>query len=413
MATFKPVIFATNNHIKSDGTTNIKIRIYHNKQSQYIASPYYVQPEHMGEDGNILSSYKNCELLNYELGEIIQRYRGIDIKLGKERVSRMSCMDLKEHIIAAVEPDYEFIDFIAFSRNVIAETAKDRTREWYETSLSAFIWWIKKEKIDARDITSKKIEDYIKQLTVSGQNSNPMEPGGISNYVRGLRALYNKCKDHYNDEDHNIIRIHNNPFPKGVVPAYRRKKKSVSVSDIQKIKSYVPRTKREEIAKDVFLASIYLIGINVSDLYKLTNKEYKRGRITYERSKTNTDDNIYNYPLSIRVEPELQDILDKYSDGRLFSALHLRYNNSKNFMRATNEGLDDICTELKLPYKITTNWARHTWATIARNKAGVPKADVDFCLGHVNNDTKMADIYIDIDYGIFDEANRKVLDLLK
>lgn len=35
MATFKPVVFTTKNHIKTDGTTNIKIRIYHNKDSQY------------------------------------------------------------------------------------------------------------------------------------------------------------------------------------------------------------------------------------------------------------------------------------------------------------------------------------------------------------------------------------------
>ena len=82
-------------------------------------------------------------------------------------------------------------------------------------------------------------------------------------------------------------------------------------------------------------------------------------------------------------------------------------------MRAVNNGLKDICMNLELDFKITTNWARHSWASLARNKAGVPKADIDFCLGHVNNDYKMADIYIDIDYSICDKANRAVLDLLQ
>lgn len=41
MATFKPVVLAGTSHIKSDGTKNIKIRIYHNKSSQYISTPYY------------------------------------------------------------------------------------------------------------------------------------------------------------------------------------------------------------------------------------------------------------------------------------------------------------------------------------------------------------------------------------
>ena len=82
-------------------------------------------------------------------------------------------------------------------------------------------------------------------------------------------------------------------------------------------------------------------------------------------------------------------------------------------MKAVNNGLAQIADELNLHCKLTTNWIRHSWASIARNKADVPKADVDFCLGHVNNDYKMADIYIEIDYSIFDKSNRAVLDYLE
>jgi hypothetical protein len=41
MATFKAIVFQTGRHIKQDGTSNIKIRIYHNRESQYIATSYY------------------------------------------------------------------------------------------------------------------------------------------------------------------------------------------------------------------------------------------------------------------------------------------------------------------------------------------------------------------------------------
>ena len=51
--------------------------------------------------------------------------------------------------------------------------------------------------------------------------------------------------------------------------------------------------------------------------------------------------------------------------------------------------------------------ARKTWATIAR-KAGVEKATIDECLIHVG-ELKMADIYIERDYSLLNEANRKVL----
>lgn len=65
------------------------------------------------------------------------------------------------------------------------------------------------------------------------------------------------------------------------------------------------------------------------------------------------------------------------------------------------------------PQNISTNWARHTWATIARNDCRINKDDVALCLGHEDTDNKVTDIYIDYDYSIIDESNRKVLDKLK
>lgn len=409
MATIKPVVFCTPQHIKKDGTTNIKIRIYHNRETQYIPTPHYILPEEMTDAGMVIGPEE--DLINYELGEILQKYRKSLLKLGSERSKRISCSELKDFIVASSEPDYEFIDFHDFSMKYISRIKKERTAEWLQRSLDIFMWFSNGRKMDARDITAKTIEQYIRQLNTGGKSGNPLEPGTISNYLRGLRVLYNKCKSHYNDEDHDIIRIRNKPFRDGAIPAYRRKRKAITISDIKRIRDYETKTDRTRIARDTFMIMFYLMGININDLYKL-NPPHRDNRLVYNRAKTNTDDNIYNYPLSIRIEPELRHLLDRYSNGHFLSDISKRYCNVKNFMRAVNEGMDIISKDLGLP-KVTTNWARHTWASLARNKAGISKSDIDFCLGHVNNDTKMADIYIDIDYGIFDDCNRKVLDLLK
>lgn len=63
MATFKAVVFQTGRHIKLDGTSNIKIRIYHNRESQYISTAYYIRPENMDESGRILSGVTNGEMI--------------------------------------------------------------------------------------------------------------------------------------------------------------------------------------------------------------------------------------------------------------------------------------------------------------------------------------------------------------
>ena len=405
MATFKAVIFTTKNHVKSDGTTNIKIRIYHNKESQYISSPYYIHPKLFGNNGFVSRSYPEADHLNYELGEMIQLHKKNYIALGSVRSSQMSCSELKEYLIYASAPRMDYIDFVEFSRGVIEKTKKPKTAEWYETSLNSLCRYWKRDKINVRDITSSKLNDFMLHLCEVG-----MQPGGINNYLRGVRALFNKCKYEYNKEDYDIMPIPHDPFKRIRIPDYVRKRKNVQIEAITKIRDSEFDLDRKNFSRDMFMIMFYLMGINVNDLFLLNG--VKQGRIEYERSKTDTDDNKHKFPLSIKVEPELQVLIDRYSNGHFFSIVKTKYKNSYNFMKAINKGMEAICEDLKLP-KITTNWARHSWASIARNRAGVPKADIDFCLGHVNNDYKMADIYIDIDYAIFDKSNRAVLDLLK
>ena len=65
--------------------------------------------------------------------------------------------------------------------------------------------------------------------------------------------------------------------------------------------------------------------------------------------------------------------------------------------------------EASFPQNISTNWGRHTWATIARNDCRINKDDVALCLGHEDCDNKVTDVYIQYDYSIIDESNRKVL----
>lgn len=406
MAIFKPVVLTGKLHLRQDGTSNIKIRVYHNRESQYISTKHYINPELLDSSGSISSLADNSELLNYELNDTIQKLRAAYIKMGSSRTMYMTCSELKKEIEKNLVPQSEIIDFVAFSKQIIKSTKKAKTAQWYENGLRALCSFTRKQRIDVKAITSDLLNRMILSLNEKG-----LEPGTISNYLRGIRALYNKAKLTYNNEDYDIIRIPGDPFKRVTIPAYRRKRKSVNVDLIIKIRDYKSDKVRTNMARDVFMMMFYLMGINISDLYNLSCE--RRGRIEYTRMKTTTDKNYEQIPLSINIEPELRVLLNKYSEGYFLSYFHTNYNCFNNFLRAVNMGLRDICNGLNLDFNVTSNWARHSWASLARNKAFVPKADIDFCLGHVNNDYKMADIYIDIDYGICDRANRVVLNLLQ
>jgi integrase len=57
--------------------------------------------------------------------------------------------------------------------------------------------------------------------------------------------------------------------------------------------------------------------------------------------------------------------------------------------------------------------ARHTMATLAANKAGIDIARVDEMLNHSDSTLKLARVYIERDYSVLWEANRKLLSLFK
>ena len=161
----------------------------------------------------------------------------------------------------------------------------------------------------------------IKDLYQSGPAGIPLEPGTINHYLRGLRALYNKAKLLYNNEDFDIIRIPGDPFKKVDIPEYRRKRKNIDINTLLKIRDFQSDKTRTNMARDVFMMMFYMMGINVNDLYSISCE--RRRRIDYKRSKTNTEKNLDQVALSIKIEPELRILLDRYTEGYFLSLIHI------------------------------------------------------------------------------------------
>jgi integrase len=226
------------------------------------------------------------------------------------------------------------------------------------------------------------------------------------------------AKKQYNQEDLGIINIPNSPFAKFEIPKIpQTRKRAVSVetiSDISKLpyrKVIQPGNNRFNFAKDVFLLSFCLIGMNTVDLFNCDCIE--NGRITYNRTKTKNR-RADKAEISIKIEPEIMPLIEKYKDetGEKVFKFHRMYNNPDIFNYAVNKGLKKIGALVGID-DLEFYAARHSWATIAMNVAKVNKYIVHTALNHVDETMKVTDIYIDKDYSLIDEANRKVLDCIK
>lgn len=107
-------------------------------------------------------------------------------------------------------------------------------------------------------------------------------------------------------------------------------------------------------------------------------------------------------------------MVDKYRDPageRVFGFYHW-YSRMDSFSAALNYGLKKIGKILGVE-DLEFYAARHSWATIANNEAGVDKYTVHTSLNHVDETMRVTDIYIKKSWDFIDKANRKVLDTVK
>ena len=169
------------------------------------------------------------------------------------------------------------------------------------------------------------------------------------------------------------------------------------------------------------MLSFGLIGMNVADSFNCA--DYKDGRITYRRKKV-TNRRADGAKISIKVEPEIQPLVDKYRDpdGKRVFCFYKMYRDENtlsaaiNGKRRTNKSgkmlsvglkkIGDLIGEADLEFYA----ARHSWASIAQNDVGIDKYTVHVALNHVIEEMKVTDIYVKKDWAPIDLANRKVLD---
>ncbi|MCM1220959.1 MAG: site-specific integrase [Lachnospiraceae bacterium] len=413
--TFKAVVYA--HHKKEDGTYNVKIRVTHNRAKRHITTNVFVTAKDLTRGLKI----KNAAIAD-QLKREVEQYQRIAATIPTVRAKAMSVDEVMAYITNYEQQHGAFrLDFIKFGREVVEEMlACNRvgTAMYYRCALNALEKFLKRDHLDISEVTVKLLEDFCTHI-----KNMPARPNRVkgerapSSYLGVMRILHNKAKERYNDEDAGIIRIPLSPFKRFKVPKQPiTRKRSITVEQLQAIMQVSDGKtvdSRVTTARDVFLLSFGLIGMNSVDLYNAT--EYDGQRITYKRTKTRSrraDEAV----ISIKVEPCVRPLVEKYLDptGERVFNFHRRYASYHTMNANINRGLKTIGAMPSVQVNDLEFYAaRHTWATLARNKAQVDKATIHEALNHVDEQMRVTDIYIDRDYSQQDAANRRVLELVQ
>ena len=404
--------------LKVDGTYNVKIRFTLDRKVKRLSTNLFVTQQDLTKS----LKFKEDTSIKREIDRLVLYYREQCLKLQLDQ-NHYSLDEIIEFLNGEQEKQ-QTIDFIKFSREWIASTTIKGAPN-YTTAINALVRFVGKEELDINLITLDSLEQFkafligerdarTKKLMQQGKRVTSNRT--LSLYLVSIKKLFNEAKRKFNKKDKNLILIPNSPFEDFKIPKQEATRKRAIPADIIKkvwklpykdMKKGYKSTCRYNLAKDCFILSFCLMGINSADLYNAT--EMRGNTIIYNRTKTKAR-RLDGAKMMVDIPKIVQPLIDKYKDStgkRLFN-FYQYYGDEKTFNKAINSGLKEIGAILEVD-DLEYYAARHSWATIALNKVGIDKYIVHAALNHIDDSMKVTDIYIERDFVNENKANTKVV----
>ena len=275
------------------------------------------------------------------------------------------------------------------------------------TLLNKYQKWMQTERTEIIKVKDKK--DKEKKI-------KPNSLTTIGMYLRNVRTEYRKA------EDNGIFKGGSYPFGKGKyrIPGSRNVKKALQQKEVALIANYkaIPGT-IEQQHRDYWLFSYLCNGINIKDLARLKNSNIDGDTITLIRAKTARETQSDPKPVVIMITRQIGRIIDRWGvkpalpDQYIFPILQDGMTAEKEYktilqtIRDINKSMKGIAKALKLPQKVTTYVARHSFATVLK-RSGASTEFISESLGHHNVKTT-ADYLASFEHDVKREWAEKLL----
>lgn len=279
------------------------------------------------------------------------------------------------------------------------KNGKYRSADIYMGTLRSFMRFRKEKDLLISQLDSLIMEDYESYLRKNGLTLNT-----ISFYMKRLRAIYNKALEQYGLEDRK-------PFAHSFTKNPPTAKRALTAENIHQIVAATTITEEEALARDLFLFSFYTRGMSFVDIAFLEKGSLKDGQLIYKRKKTGKE-------LRVAWRPCMQEIADRHPslDGK-----HLLGIVNQNIVTdvrkqyhyrqcRVNKALQKFARRIGMPMKVTMYCARHSWATIAKEK-NIPISVISDSMGH--NSEKITRIYLkSINDDVIDRYNDMLIEAI-
>ena len=360
----------------------LKISIYHNRKVAYLSTGIKVLPS--AWDAAALMAKDKSTMLSISRFKLKIDTMLLDL-LENGKLDGLSASGIRDLVQRELNPaDAAAAKFMECLKAFAKSRRMPRTMEIYMATYDRILAFDPKaESLEFQDITVGWLDRFDSFLAITSPKRNARNV-----HLRNIKAVFN---DALKKE---LTLFY--PFRKFDVKPDPTMHKNLLIGQLRSLFNAKVKPWQQKYV-DFFKISFMLIGINTGDLIHASG--INGDRLEYDRAKTHK-------PYSIKVEPECLELINKYRGRKYLLNVLDTYSKTNHWTSKVNNELQAIAADLGLP-KISTNWMRHTWATIAA-ELDIPKDTIARAAGHSSK--TVTDIYINFDMTKIDRANRQILD---
>lgn len=353
------IITIVKSRVLADGRHVIRVALRHQHKTCYIPTRFVVENGQF-RNGQVVQR-PDANLVNRKLRAILDEYQSrLD---GIENAGVYSCAQLKRNITTTAPCSVYTFQVVSDSyTKEMSDTFSDGYKEILCRSQRYFTEFAGPDYL-IEDVNADFIAGYDRFLSKRGLSAS-----SVALAMRVLKTIIKYA------ERKGFAQWAISPFASYKIQAAPARECDISVEELRRIIDYQPKKYKHRLAKDLFLLSFYLGGMNLADILAA---DFSKNTVEYERQKT-AQKRLAVRKIVIPVIPQAREILDRWTvKGQIKTIYKFSYNNMRGYITRSLKAVgSDVGIDRIMFYS-----ARKTFAQLAM-ELGVPDSVVDYCLGH-------------------------------
>lgn len=374
------------------GKHKIRIAIGHKQETRYLVTRFVIDSPSQFRDGQVVDA-PYASHINMKLRNLLNTYQEA---LDKINTNSYTCSQIAEYLSNYREGTCPFTDIANEYIGGMIKEGRKSTAQLYQKTTDYFLDSVGHDSM-LEGITPRTIKDF--DLYLKQRNFSPATRG---THMAHLKAIINYAIKYRK------VSYEAHPFEFYEKPDCSVRELDISVNEVRLIRDAEVTEKSLCMARDLFMLSYYLGGINLIDLMQINFKGKDTIEYIREKSKnTKKGDKKISFTIPGEAKPIIKKWMGK--NGKLNFGYKLSYDNFRKYVTKEIIRLADRIGIEKhvVYYSARKSFVQHGF------ELGIPLETLEYCIGQSMKTNRPIFNYVKIMRKHADEAIRKILDNLR